>query len=180
MKDFSIKFSNVMVGIVLGLGFRSWTDLHEIWQYIAFVFIYLNLIDYWVDYSPLLKRYPFRREIDVILHFAIVFLMFYMVYSILGSVVQVLFAFALFRLLDIIWMQRIERAHKITPHDRKFFQSWTKYEFLEFIGALSLAIILGFVQWEPVVGLIIFVVLRLVMRILASATYSAVYYETAR
>jgi len=32
LKNFSLKFVDIMVGIVLGLGFQWWPELHEPWQ----------------------------------------------------------------------------------------------------------------------------------------------------
>ena len=43
MKDFSLKFIDIMIGVVLGLGFQWWPLLQEPWQYVAFIFVYLNI-----------------------------------------------------------------------------------------------------------------------------------------
>ena len=40
-----------MVGVVLGLGFQWWPLLKEPWQYTAFIFVYLDIVDYWIDRS---------------------------------------------------------------------------------------------------------------------------------
>ena len=41
---FGPKFMDVMVGVVLGLGFQWWPDLREPWQFLAFVLVYLIFV----------------------------------------------------------------------------------------------------------------------------------------
>lgn len=68
IRDFGVKFVDIVLGVILGLGFQWWPMLHEPWQYVAFVFVYLNLIDFWIDYTPAMKKYPLKSEIDVFIH----------------------------------------------------------------------------------------------------------------
>src|SRR3989338_7383404 len=98
---FSLKFIDIMIGVILGLGFQWWAELNLTWQYIAFVFVYLNLIDYWIDYAPTLKKYPFKNQLDIFLHTAIIFAMFFLVYTPQKSIQIFLLAFIFYRLTDI-------------------------------------------------------------------------------
>jgi hypothetical protein len=176
LRDFSLKFADIMIGIVLGLGFQWWPMLHEPWQYLAFVFVYLNLIDYWIDYSPVLKRYPFKREIDVIIHFGIIFMMFYLVYATQRTVGLVLLAFAIYRLLDLVWMWRLQKSYDVADTDRRFIINWSRYEAFEGISALLLAGISVVSHVSALSTLVAFIAVRIATRVIASYSYRAVYY----
>lgn len=177
LQDFSTKFVDIMIGIVLGLGFQWFPELHEPWQYIAFIFVYLNLIDYWIDYSPVVKKYPFKREFDVILHFGIIFMMFFLVYATKLSIGAVLISFIVYRLLDLVWIWRLRNYYGLSSKDQVYVNTWGKFEVLEIIGVLML---LGF-NWlfvfSPLSILIGFILLRTALRVLASANYQTIYYK---
>jgi hypothetical protein len=81
IKNFSVKFIDMMIGIVLGLGLQWWVNLESTWQYVAFVFCYFDITDYWIDYGPSLKKFPPKREIDVFLDVAIAFSLFFYIYT---------------------------------------------------------------------------------------------------
>ena len=177
LRDFSLKFADIMIGIVLGLGFQWWPNLHQPWQYIAFIFIYLNLIDYWIDYSPVLKRYPFKREIDVVLHFVIIFMMFYLVFATQRSLAVLLFAFAIYRLADLVWMWRLQKSYKLDLHDRPFLVNWQRFEFIEFCAALFFSGISLISRISPITILVVFMLIRLSTRTMASYRYHSVYFK---
>src|SRR4051812_14495728 len=104
MKNFSLKFLDIMVGIVLGLGFQWWVALQYPWQYVAFIFVYFDIVDYWIDYSPSLKKWPPLRELDVFLDISIMFSLFLYIYSTQLTIAYFLTTFIAFKLLDYFWL----------------------------------------------------------------------------
>lgn len=174
---FGPKFMDIMVGVVLGLGFQWWPDLHEPWQFIAFVFVYLNLIDYWIDYSPTLKKFPPRRELDVIIDVFIVFMMFLLVYATKVSVPYLLGAFVVYRIADLLWVWRIRREHVINAHDIRFIDTWLRFDIIEAIiaGAIAVAVIAQAVA--PLAATLTFIVFRVITRFSASLRYRSVYFS---
>ena len=177
LRDFSLKFIDIMIGVVLGIGFQWWGDLRETWQFIAFLFVYLNLVDYWIDYSPTVKRFPLKREIDVILHTYILFMMFYIVYATKLSISSFLVGYILYRVGDLFWIWRMFKEYKEKKRDKKFLFGWLGSDVFEIaVCAVLLLINLNF-QIAPLALLLIFIVLRLASRILASVYYKEVYYE---
>src|SRR5687768_14211625 len=99
MKNFSLKFIDIMIGIVLGLGFQWWIILQQPWQYIAFVFVYFDIVDNWIDYSHSLKKFPPKREIDVFLDLSIMFVFFLYIYTTQLTIVYFLITFIVFKVL---------------------------------------------------------------------------------
>jgi hypothetical protein len=177
LKDFSLKFIDVMIGVVLGVGFQWWPDLKELWQYLAFVFVYLNLIDYWIDYSPTIKKFPLKREMDVIIHTFIIFSMFFLIYNTRGSLTGFLGAFIFYRILDIIWIGRMKTAYKSTAYDQRFLNAWSISDISEAASALILLIISRALGGNPLYYLLIFIAARIISRILASWRYQKAYYS---
>ncbi|MFH0987813.1 MAG: hypothetical protein V1763_00390 [Parcubacteria group bacterium] len=174
---FGLKFVDVMVGIVLGLGFQWWPDLHEPWQYIAFVFIYLNLIDYWVDYSPALKKFPPRRELDLITHIFIMFMMFLLVYSTRGTIAFMFLTFTVYRIVDICWLYSIKREHQLDSSDKVYVNTWLKFDFMESLFSVILFFICqSFASFSPLWALSVFILLRVATRILSSVSYRRVFF----
>ena len=176
LKDFGLKYIDIMIGVVLGLGFQWWPNLTEFWQYIAFIFIYLNLIDYWIDYSPTIKKFPLINQVDVILHTGIFFAMFLMVYYTQTSVQNVFLSFLLFRVFDILWILRMQNEYPVTTRDRLFMGTWLKGNAVEFIATLGLLVLA--LRWH-IPGLILmgaFILCRVSTRILSSIHYKKVFY----
>lgn len=177
LKDFSLKFVDVMIGVVLGVGFQWWPELKEPWQYLAFVFVYLNLVDYWIDYSPMMRAFPIKREVDVIIHTFIVFTMFLLIYSTTQSINQLLIAFILYRLLDITWIWRMKTAHRASSHDLKFVLGWRTQDLRE-VGFCVLLLSLSFFFGISAIWIILlFAAVRTLTRIFASLQYKALYYQ---
>ena len=146
LKDFSLKFVDVMIGVVLGVGFQWWPELHDFWQHVAFLFIYLNLVDFWIDYSPTLKKFPIKREFDVIIHTFLVFLMFYMIYSVTLSIQHIFISYGIFRLLDILWIHRMRKGYPVSESDMKFLSGWNRQDIKECIGITILFILRNFMS----------------------------------
>lgn len=179
MKEFSLKFIDIMIGIVLGLGFQWWPNLGGVWQYVAFAFVYLDIIDYWIDYSPSLKKFPPKREIDLIIDVAIMFAVFLYIYSAQLTVVYFLGAFALFRLFDFFWFWRVRSQYQPTHTDKLFIDTWLRFDIIEMVFALGLITITAFTSLSPslsLIVLIIFIIFRIFMRIIASFRYKKVYF----
>lgn len=177
LHQFGMKFIDVMIGIVLGLGFQWWPDLEHPWQYLAFIFVYLNLVDYWIDYGPTLKKYPLKREIDVILHTFLVFTMFFLIISTLQTVTYFLLAFILYRVGDLIWIYRMRKEFHIPVADRPFFTTWTLFDCTEILGALILFGLLHVIAIDPLVAFLVFATLRITTRVLASVRYQQFYFS---
>lgn len=175
LKDFSLKFIDVMMGVVLGVGFQWWPDLHEPWQYIAFAFVYLNLVDYWIDYSPALKKYPLKREIDVILHTFIFFSIFYLIFSTRQTIQAVFIGYALYRAADIVWIWRMKQEAHPTSNDRIFLNTWIIQDIAEITGIGILALLIPL--FTPLTLILIFIVFRLAARIFSSVRYKKIYYD---
>lgn len=174
---FGPKFMDIMVGVVLGLGFQWWPDLHEPWQYIAFVFVYLNLIDYWIDYSPTLKKFPPRRELDIMIDVLIVFTMFLLVYATKTSVASLLTTFVVYRIADLFWLWRIRREHVIDARDTRFIDTWFRFDIIEAIVAGGLAVAATTQIVSPLIITLVFVVFRVTTRSLESLRYRSVYFS---
>jgi predicted neutral ceramidase superfamily lipid hydrolase len=175
---FGLKFIDVMIGVILGLGFQWWPQLTSTWQYIAFIFVYLNLIDYWIDYSPTLKQYPLKNQFDVILHTAIMFAMFFLVYTTQGSIQVFLASFTFYRAIDIIWIWRMKSQYKPPTREQVFLNTWIFCDILEAIFCIILIIITSlFSSISPLACLIIFIVFRVASRAFASIKYKTLYYN---
>ncbi|MBI4133440.1 hypothetical protein HY478_02395 [Candidatus Uhrbacteria bacterium] len=175
-QNFSLKFIDIMVGVVLGLGFQWWADLREPWQYIAFIFVYLNLIDYWIDYSPTLKRFPPKHEPDLIVHVFIGFTMFLLVYATRGTPLGFFLTFLVYRIADIWWTINMRRDYRPEPKDLIFINTWLRFDIIEALGAGVLALATHAVAVPPLVLIILFVVFRLLTRALASVRYRKVFF----
>lgn len=173
---FQLKFIDIMVGIVLGLGFQWWPELKEPWQFVAFIFAYLTLIDYWVDYNPTAKQYAMRFEIDIIVHTAIIFGMFLLILGTTKTISYFLIAFVVYRFADIIWVWRIKREHRVPAHDLVFMNTWLFFDVIEALAAIIFAIITLQGLFTSMVALLIFIGVRAITRILSSVRYKKVFY----
>jgi len=174
MKNVSLKFVDIMIGVILGLGFQWWPELHLSWQYLAFVFVYIDIVDYWIDYGPSLHKFPPKREIDVIIDMAIMFGLFLYIYSTQHVFIGFLGAFVVFKMLDIIWLLRAKVNHSPDGTEGKFVSTWLLFDMIEIILAIILAIVASFVAL-PILLLIVFIAARVVIRILASTQYKRFY-----
>jgi len=177
LKNFGLKFVDIMLGVILGLGFQWWPQLHETWQYIAFIFVYLNLIDYWIDYSPAVRQYPFKNQYDVVLHTFIIFSMFFIIYSTLSTIFWFFLAWVFYRLADFLWLWTMKREYRPSAADLKYINTWILSDTAEALLALFLFYIYFSLTVEPLVLLIIFIVLRLLSRVLSSVRYKKFFYE---
>ena len=121
INEFSIKFIDIMIGVILGLGFQWWPNLSEPWQYAAFILVYIDVIDYWIDYAPSLKKFPPKFELDLLLDVAIMFTLFLYIYATQQSIVYFLVAFVVLRLLDSFWLLRANREYP--THGEKIFST---------------------------------------------------------
>lgn|SRR3989338_5463937 len=177
LQQFGQKYIDIMIGIVLGLGFQWWTDLVAPWQYLAFIFIYLNLIDYWIDYSPTLKKYPLKDQVDIFIHSLIIFSMFLLTLATKKTLDYFLFAFILYRVGDLLWLVRIKWEYSVFERDRKFIVSWSIFDSVEILAAAAI-IGAGHIYGISVLLLFLsFVIIRVTTRILASVSYKQLYYR---
>ena len=175
IKNFSVKFVDIMIGIVLGLGFQWWVALKEPWQFVAFVFAYLDIVDYWIDYGPALKKFPPKREIDVFLDVAICFSLFLYIYATQLHVIYFLLAFASIKLLDFFWLVSSKRSYRPTGFDRTYINTWAIVDGVEVTMAISLAFFASLVPAPALAVVLAFILMRVAARIVASAKYGKVY-----
>ena len=175
MKDFGLKFIDIMIGIVLGLGFQWWTNLQFPWQYLAFIFVYVDIVDYWVDYSPSVKKFPPKREVDLILDVAIMFSPFLYIYTTQQTILHFLFAFALFSILDCIWCIRARQEYHPGGTEGKYLTTWIHFNWIQAVIVLAVSGLLLVAGISPLATLIVFIAMRIVGRIAASYRYKKVY-----
>lgn len=176
MKDFALKFIDIMIGIVLGLGFQWWPNLHEPWQYLAFIFVYLDIIDYWIDYSPALKKFPPKSELDLMIDIGIMFSLFLFIYATQLTLVYFLTVFVVFRLFDTVWLFRAKYQYSPITQDKIFIDTWTRFNSAEIIFSVILIFIARWSSFDPLQMLSIFIILRVITRILASLQYKRVHF----
>lgn len=176
IREFSRKYADIMIGIVLVLGFQWWFNLRQAWQFIAFIFVYLNLVDYWIDSSRLFRKFPLQRKTDVILYTFIIFSMFFMIYATQRSILTLLFAFALYRAGDLAFLNGVKREHRSGSREASFIESWIRYETVETMGAGLLLFIGLLTSVAPALLFVFFIILRAITRTIASLTYNTAYY----
>ncbi|MDO8594787.1 MAG: hypothetical protein Q7R93_04740 [bacterium] len=176
MKNFSLKFLDIMIGIVLGLGFQWWPELQEPWQYIAFVFVYLDIVDYWIDYGPSLKKFPPKREIDVMLDVAIMFSLFLYIYATQLTIMYLLGSFVLFRVLDYFWLLSSKHEYHPTRTDKAFVDTWLVLNLVECLVVGGLMVLATLSAFSPLVLLSVFIIFRIVIRICASWRYRKIHF----
>ena len=175
IENFSIKFIDIMIGLVLGLGFDSWTKLKEPWQYAAFIFAYLDIVDFWIDYGPALKKFSPKREIDVFLDLAICFSLFLYIYSTLFSITFFIAAFCLIKIFDFFWLLSSKIEYKPDGFDKKYLNTWMVIDLIEIILATIIIAISSWIYLSALIVLIIFIIVRVISRILASVNYKKLY-----
>jgi len=176
MKNFSLKFLDIMVGIVLGLGFQWLPELKEPWQYLAFIFAYLDIVDYWIDYSPSLKKWPPKREIDVLLDVAIMFTLFMYIYAAQLTIFYFLISFVALKILDYVWLLSSKYEYKPTGSDKLFMDTWIQFNLIEVIVTVVLICLFIFFSLHPFVVLLAFIIFRVITRIFASLRYKKVHF----
>ncbi|MBI2097233.1 MAG: hypothetical protein HYT40_03770 [Candidatus Sungbacteria bacterium] len=172
----SLRFIDVMIGVILGLGFQWWPNFTELWQYIAFIFVYLDITDYWIDYSPSLRKFPPKREVDILIDMAIMFSIFLYIYSTQLTITYFLYSYILFNIFDIIWLGRAYLEYSPSNADSLFLKAWILFNGIEIIYTLGIVFL---AMWGPTTALIaisIFIALRVITRILASLMYKRVYF----
>ena len=176
MKDFSLKFIDIMIGVVLGLGFQWWTALSHPWQYVAFIFAYLDIVDYWIDYSPSLKKFPPKREIDVFIDLGIMFALFLYIYTTQLTVVFFFGAFIVWRVLDFFWLLSSRAEFRPAGRDRVFLDTWIQFNVLEAFATGGLLFASLHTAFPPLLWVLSYILLRVLVRIAASFRYKKVHF----
>lgn len=177
MKNFSLKFIDILIGLVLGLGFQWWPLFQHPWQYAAFIFVYLDIVDYWIDYAPSLKKFPPKREVDVMLDISIMFALFLYIYSTLISVTYLFIVFIVWRILDYFWLLSSKHEYHPTGLDKIFVDTWMQFNLLEALVTAGLIGMYLFYPVAPLTLLIVFIVFRIAIRILASFRYKKIHFD---
>ncbi len=177
VKNFSIKFIDIMIGIVLGLGFQWWPALTQPWQYIAFIFVYIDIIDYWIDYAASRKKFPSKREVDIILDIAVMFALFLYIYSTQVTVNYFLISYLTLSVFDLLSIVRTRSQHQLGGAGRDFFGAYLMVDIANVIICGTLALAATSFSLEPLTTLMIFIGARVMMRILASIKHKHVFFE---
>ncbi len=177
MKNFSLKFIDILIGMVLGLGFQWWPLLQYPWQYAAFIFAYFDIVDYWIDYSPSLKKFPPKKEIDVMLDVVIMFTLFLYIYSTQLTAVYFLTVFIAWRILDYLWLWSSKKEYFPTGTDKIFVDTWMQFNLLEAVIAAILIGATAIFEIESLAIIIAFIVFRIIVRVLASLRYKKVHFS---
>ena len=164
-----------MIGVILGLGFQWWTELKEPWQFAAFIFVYLDIVDFWIDYGPALKKFPPKKELDVFLDLAICFSLFLYIYSTQHSVIYFIMAFGLLRIFDFIWLYSSRAEYKPAGFDKKYLDTWMLIDGIEVAISAVIILLSSLFNFSPLIVLLVFIATRIAMRIFASISYKKVY-----
>jgi len=175
IKNFSIKFIDIMIGIILGLGFQWWTNLREPWQLVAFIFVYLDIVDFWIDYGPALKKFPPKKEFDIFLDLAICFSLFLYIYSTQFIVIYFIMAFALVKIFDFLWFFSSKLEYYPTNFDKKYVDTWMIIDGIEVILSAAIILIASITSFSSLTILLIFIAVRVLSRIFASHNYKKIY-----
>jgi hypothetical protein len=166
-----------MIGIILGLGFQWWPVLQEPWQYVAFIFVYFDIVDYWIDYSPSLKKWPPKREIDVLLDLSIVFVLFFYIYSTQLTLFHFFASFILLKMLDYLWLVSSNYEYRPQGRDKLFMDTWIKLNLMEaFVVVLLILAFFGF-SAQPLLFILLFIFFRVGVRIFASNQYKSIHFS---
>ena len=165
-----------MVGIILGLGFQWWPSLKEPWQFIAFIFVYFDIVDYWIDYGPSLKKFPPKREIDVLLDVGIMFALFLYIYNTQLSILYFFGAFILLRVLDYLWLLSSKYEYHPTRADGAFVDTWLNFNLVECLFAIGLTFLVFFSSFSSFALLIVFIIFRIIIRVFASLRYKKIHF----
>jgi len=165
-----------MVGIVLGLGFQWWPELHEPWQYIAFIFVYFDVVDYWIEYSPSLKKWPPKREVDVMLDIAIMFSLFLYIYSTQLSIFYFLASCILIRVFDYFWLLSSKIEFRPTGIDKTYMDTWLKLNLVLAFSTLAILAVTYYLSLPSLTTLFLYMITRLLLRVIASFQYKKVHF----
>ena len=176
LSNMSLKFVDIMIGVVLGLGFQWWPNLTEPWQYAAFIFVYIDLVDYWIDYSFSLKAFPPKRELNIMLDVAIIFTMFLYIYSTQLTITYFLVSFGAFRIIDTFSLLRARREYHPSGREGKFVRAWIAMNIAEMLYTAILLVVAIQFAFSPLMLLGVYIALRLATRIIASLHYKEVYF----
>lgn len=160
----------------MGLGFQWWPVLHEPWQYVAFIFAYMDIVDYWIDYGPSLKKFPPKREVDVFLDVAIMFSLFLYIYSAQKTPIYFFSAHIILCLLDYFWLYSSDKEYKPTGIDGKFVHTWMKFNLVESFITLLFILAGYFTSFTALTLVLAFIVFRIITRALASLEYKKVHF----
>lgn len=177
IKNFSVKFIDMMIGIVLGLGLQWWVNLESTWQYVAFVFCYFDITDYWIDYGPSLKKFPPKREIDVFLDVAIAFSLFFYIYTTQVGVFYFLISCAAIRILDFFWLWSSNVEYKPVGFDKLYVETWMKFNIIQVFMVFVIILSSYLLALSPLVTIIIYILERVALRVIASLKYKRFFYS---
>ena len=176
LSNVSLKFVDIMIGVVLGLGFQWWPNLIEPWQYVAFIFVYIDLVDYWIDYSSALKAFPPKRELNIMLDVAVIFMMFLYIYSTQLTMLYFLLSFAAFRVVDTLSLARTSHEYHPTGRERRFVRAWITMNAIELLYTAVLLAVVFKSNLAALTMLGLFIALRIGTRVYASLQYKKVYF----
>jgi hypothetical protein len=175
IKNFGLKFIDIMISIVLGLGFQWWPAITEPWQYVAFIFVYVDIIDYWIDYVASRKKFPAKREVDIILDIAIIFGLFLYIYATQVSISYFLASFIAFAFFDFISIARTIIQYKPQGMGGVYLVAYLRVDIANIIASGILIFATFHFVLAPLTVLMLFIGVRVAMRIFASLQHKHVF-----
>ena len=127
-------------------------------------------------YGPSLKKFPPKKEIDVLLDVSIVFAMFLFIFTAQLQIWNFLSAYILLMVFDYFWLFSSDREYKPLGHDKLYLETWMRLHVVEVIFATMLILAAKFVLFTaPTVVLIIFIIFIVVVRLWGSFRYRRAY-----
>ena len=166
-----------MIGIVLGLGFQWWPNLHEPWQYIAFVFVYIDIIDYWIDYAASRKKYPSKRESEILLDVAIMFTLFLYIYATQVTINYFLLSFIALSFFDFVSIVRTKLQHAPMGSGGAFFSAYLLADGVNMIFSAALIVATYVSSLSPLTILTMFIGARILMRVIATFKHKSFFFK---
>jgi hypothetical protein len=166
-----------MISIVLGLGFQWWVELREPWQYIAFIFAYIDIVDYWIDFSGMAKSLPPKKELGLMIDVGLMFSLFAYIYTAQTTIIYFLLSFILFRVLDFCSLLSLKREHHPKGSHLIFANTWLKINFFEIVFSFGIILYGQYSVVTSLVSLFVFIIFRIITRVVSVMRYKHVHFS---
>ncbi len=138
----SIKFLDVMFGAIIALGFGQWFSVSEREGlfFMSFLFAHVILIDVWVNYDPIVRKFPTKNPYFLILDLAMIFTMSFLIYYSMFHLQRFLLSIIALRLAGIFWSERPLKEYKLNGSDAAYLKYVRDRNFME-AAAFALALL---------------------------------------
>ena len=110
------------------------------------------------------------------LDIAIMFVLFLYIYATQLTTTYFLTVFIIWRVLDYLWLLSSKHEYHPTGTDKLFVDTWMRFNLIE--AAISLCLIGGAVLFhiQALTIIIVFIAIRIIVRVLASLRYKKVHF----